>query len=197
MCFPSINALYPLRIIGLNQDQKTSGGAAGLTFQLMTPIGQGAIASNDICTNDSSLWINDNNGLISTVNSSVSKFSSNVQGAIVRVDKRFGIDDAIFGTKALSMFSPSAGELISGYAKDGFGADDYSQTYLFYQGSTYGDDRLKLGYFYRTRTSMNLEGRYISRVFSTDAGAWGWAYYGYPEGYIPLNNVRFIGCFCF
>lgn len=28
----SINALYPLRIIGLNQDKKVSGGMAGLTF---------------------------------------------------------------------------------------------------------------------------------------------------------------------
>ncbi len=33
-----INALYPLRIIGLNQDEKASGGMAGLTFVFTTPM---------------------------------------------------------------------------------------------------------------------------------------------------------------
>ncbi len=32
------NALYPLRIIGLNQDEKASGGMAGLTFLFATPM---------------------------------------------------------------------------------------------------------------------------------------------------------------
>ncbi|WP_251213405.1 hypothetical protein [Adlercreutzia murintestinalis] len=162
----------------------------------MTAVGQGAIASDDIVTNNANLWATNDSGLISVVNSSVSKFSSEVQSAIVDVDKRMGISDPYFITKSFTMFSPSAGELISGYANDGFG-DDHNQTYLFYQDCAFEDDRLKLGYIYRTRTNLTLDGRYISRVISVNATAWGWAYFGYPEGYIPLADTKLIACFCF
>ena len=81
------NALYPLRIIGLNQDEKASGGMAGLTFLFTQPmktdtvtysVGEGQ-PTTSWETSNARTWLNSGQGWTG--------LPAGVRGAIKQVKK--------------------------------------------------------------------------------------------------------------
>lgn len=132
-----INALYPLRIIGLNQDEKVSGGMAGLTFQFMQSVGNWVMGKDGSNTNSGGYPNTYVREQLASLNGWGDPSCANIKAALATVNKYSYTDYQSSSTcpaQGEQLFLLSAIEY-GGYAQgdktDGVGIS-HNESYLYY-----------------------------------------------------------------